>query len=219
VETVFPDTASGENCKGDGDMDDPGEARNFERQRLNAYTPHRAWEIPLYRAVAQHFETFLAAYPLRGNPVPFFAVRDFRAFPALPQVGISRVIHPNRPRTVFCRPLKMQLIRPIHRRPVVRNRHREGSEHAHHLTMIIVPTIFFVFSRMPSDRSAVKLRESSPASSARNAAHRVRVSTTASSETAVEGAPARPWPATSAAALSAAAQTIVFFIVFLLFQT
>jgi hypothetical protein len=45
-----------------------------------AYRPHRAWENPLYHAVAGNRATFLAGRQLNGRPVPFFIVRDFRAY-------------------------------------------------------------------------------------------------------------------------------------------
>ena len=47
---------------------------------VSAYRPRRAWESPLYHAVAENLATFLADRQFRGRPVPFFVVRDFRAF-------------------------------------------------------------------------------------------------------------------------------------------
>ena len=67
-----------------------------------AYRPHRAWESPLYHAVAEHLATFLAGRQLHGRPVPFFIVRDFRAFLdcGVPTHGFLRVLMPlqRRPR-------------------------------------------------------------------------------------------------------------------------
>ena len=61
-----------------------------------AYRPHRAWESPLYHAVAEHLATFLAGRQLHGRPVPFFIVRDFRAFLdcGVPTHGFLRVLIP-----------------------------------------------------------------------------------------------------------------------------
>ncbi len=60
---------------------------------VSAYSPRRAWESPLYHAVAENLETFLAGRQLRGRPVPFFVVRDFRAFLdcGVPAHGFLRV--------------------------------------------------------------------------------------------------------------------------------
>ena len=60
----------------------------------SAYRPHRAWESPLYHAVAEHLATFLAGRQLHGRPVPFFIVRDFRAFLdcGVPTHGFLRVL-------------------------------------------------------------------------------------------------------------------------------
>jgi ribosomal protein S27E len=59
----------------------------------SAYRPHRAWESPLYHAVAEHLATFLANRQVQGRPVPFFIVRDFRAFLdcGVPAHGFLRV--------------------------------------------------------------------------------------------------------------------------------
>ena len=58
-----------------------------------AYRPHRAWESPLYHAVAGNLATFLAGRQLNGRPVPFFIVRDFRAYLdcGVPAHGFLRV--------------------------------------------------------------------------------------------------------------------------------
>jgi len=60
---------------------------------VSAYRPRRAWESPLYHAVAENLETFLADRQLRDRPVPFFVVRDFRAFLdcGVPAHGFLRV--------------------------------------------------------------------------------------------------------------------------------
>jgi len=60
---------------------------------VSAYSPRRAWESPLYHAVAENLETFLADRQLRGRPVPFFVVRDFQAFLdcGVPAHGFLRV--------------------------------------------------------------------------------------------------------------------------------
>ena len=60
---------------------------------MGAYRPRRAWESPLYHAVAENLETFIAGRPLQGHPVPFFVVRDFRAFLdcVVPAHGFLRV--------------------------------------------------------------------------------------------------------------------------------
>ena len=60
---------------------------------VSAYSPRRAWESPLYHAVAEHLATFLADRQLRGRPVPFFVVRDFRSFLdcGIPAHGFLRV--------------------------------------------------------------------------------------------------------------------------------
>ena len=60
---------------------------------VSAYRPRRAWESPLYHAVAENLATFLADRQLRGRPVPFFVVRDFRAFLdcGVPAHGFLRV--------------------------------------------------------------------------------------------------------------------------------
>ena len=60
---------------------------------MSAYSPRRAWESPLYHAVAENLATFLAGRQLRGRPVPFFVVRDFRAFLdcGVPAHGFLRV--------------------------------------------------------------------------------------------------------------------------------
>lgn len=63
------------------------------RMSVSAYSPRRAWESPLYHAVAENLATFLAGRQLRGRPVPFFVVRDFRAFLdcGVPAHGFLRV--------------------------------------------------------------------------------------------------------------------------------
>ena len=60
---------------------------------VSAYSPRRTWESPLYHAVAENLATFLAGRQLRGRPVPFFVVRDFRAFLdcGVPAHGFLRV--------------------------------------------------------------------------------------------------------------------------------
>jgi len=60
---------------------------------VSAYSPRRAWESPLYHVVADHLATFLADRQFRGRPVPFFVVRDFRAFLdcGVPAHGFLRV--------------------------------------------------------------------------------------------------------------------------------
>lgn len=60
---------------------------------VSAYSPRRAWESPLYHAVAEHLAIFLADRQLRGRPVPFFVVRDFRSFLdcGVPAHGFLRV--------------------------------------------------------------------------------------------------------------------------------
>jgi hypothetical protein len=47
----------------------------------------------LYHAVAEHLATFLANRQVQGRPVPFFIVRDFRAFLdcGVPAHGFLRV--------------------------------------------------------------------------------------------------------------------------------
>ncbi len=59
----------------------------------SAYRSHRAWESPLYHAVAEHLATFLANRQVHGRHVPFFIVRDFRAFLdcGVPAHGFLRV--------------------------------------------------------------------------------------------------------------------------------
>lgn len=70
-----------------------GAPRYTVRMSVSAYSPRRAWESPLYHAVAEHLATFLAGRQLRGRPVPFFVVRDFRAFLdcGVPAHGFLRV--------------------------------------------------------------------------------------------------------------------------------
>lgn len=60
---------------------------------VSAYSPRRAWKSPLCHAVVEHLATFLADRQLRGRPVPFFVVRDFRAFLdcGVPAHGFLRV--------------------------------------------------------------------------------------------------------------------------------
>ena len=60
---------------------------------VSDYKPRRAWDNPLYQAVAENLATFLAGRQLRGRPVPFFVVRDFQAFLdcGVPAHGFLRV--------------------------------------------------------------------------------------------------------------------------------
>jgi len=70
-----------------------GAPRYTVRMSVSAYSPRRAWESPLYHAVAENLATFLAGRQLRGRPVPLFVVRDFRAFLdcGVPSHGFLRV--------------------------------------------------------------------------------------------------------------------------------
>ena len=60
---------------------------------VSDYKPRRAWENPLYHTVAENLATFLADRQFLGRPVPFFVVRDFRAFLdcGVPANGFLRV--------------------------------------------------------------------------------------------------------------------------------
>ena len=70
-----------------------GAPRYTGRMSVSSYKPRRAWESPLYHAVAENLATFLAGRQLRGRPVPFFVVRDFRSFLdcGIPAHGFLRV--------------------------------------------------------------------------------------------------------------------------------